>query len=185
MSELRLNKALASAGVCSRRKADELILAGTVALNGVTVTEPGTRMDPERDVLTLDGKPVRPPLPEGRNFAYVLLYKPVRVVTTADDPEGRETVLDLLPENLRALRLFPVGRLDYFSEGLLLITNDGDFAQRIAHPSHEITKTYVAEVDGVIENVTLRRLSRGIKLDDGPVRPEQIKLIERAVDTGV
>ncbi len=180
MSELRLNKALASAGVCSRRKADELILAGAVALNGVTVTEPGTRMDPEHDVLTLNGDPVRPPLPEGRDFTYVLLNKPVRVVTTADDPDGRETVLDLLPESLRALRLFPVGRLDYFSEGLLLITNDGDLAHRLTHPRHHLPKVYDVLLRELPTSEQLRRMQTGMRLAEGErLAPMEAELISR------
>ena len=180
MSELRLNKALASAGVCSRRKADELIQAGAVALNGVTVTEPGTRMDPEHDVLTLNGNPVRPPLPEGRDFSYVLLNKPVRVVTTADDPDGRETVLDLLPESLRALRLFPVGRLDYFSEGLLLITNDGDLAHRLTHPRHHLPKVYEVLLRELPTSEQLRRMRTGMRLAEGErLAPMEAALVSR------
>ena len=130
--------------------------------------------------MTLDGKPVRPPLPEGRNFAYVLLYKPVRVVTTADDPEGRETVLDLLPENLRALRLFPVGRLDYFSEGLLLITNDGDLAHRLTHPRHHLPKVYEVLLRELPSSEQLRRMRTGMRLAEGErLAPMEAELVSR------
>ncbi len=180
MSGVRLNKALASAGVCSRRAADELILAGAVALNGVVITEPGTRMDPERDALTVNDKPVRPPLPERRDFTYVLLHKPVRVVTTADDPEGRTTVLDLLPEELKRLRLFPVGRLDYFSEGLLLITDDGDLTNRLTHPRHHLSKIYEVRLRELPAPEHLRRMRTGMTLAEGErLAPMEAEVVSR------
>ncbi len=171
---VRLQKVLAAAGLGSRRHCEQLIDDGLVEVNGRTVTEQGLRVDPLADVIRVEGARIPPP----RHHLYLLFNKPRGVVSTMDDPQGRSTIADYLGKRSRQ-GLFHVGRLDTPTEGLLLITNDGDFAQRIAHPSHEISKTYVAEVDGVVENVTLRRLSRGIKLDDGPVRPEQIKLIER------
>ena len=171
---VRLQKVLAAAGLGSRRHCEQLIDDGLVEVNGRTVTEQGLRVDPLADVIRVEGARIPPP----RHHLYLLFNKPRGVVSTMDDPQGRSTIADYLGKRSRQ-GLFHVGRLDTPTEGLLLITNDGDFAQRIAHPSHEISKTYVAEVDGVVENVTLRRLSRGIQLDDGPVRPEQIKLIER------
>ena len=157
---VRLQKVLAAAGLGSRRHCEQLIDDGLVEVNGRTVTEQGLRVDPLADVIRVEGARIPPP----RHHLYLLFNKPRGVVSTMDDPQGRSTIADYLGKRSRQ-GLFHVGRLDTPTEGLLLITNDGDFAQRIAHPSHEISKTYVAEVDGVIENVTLRRLSRGIKLE--------------------
>ena len=120
MNELRLNKALSSSGVCSRRKADELILSGAVTVNGLVVTELGTRLTPGRDTVAVHNREIALCLePTEQAHSYVLLHKPIQVMSTVRDPEGRTTVLDLLPESLRRIRLYPVGRLDYFSEGLL------------------------------------------------------------------
>ena len=171
---VRLQKVLAAAGIGSRRHCEQLIDDGLVEVNGRTVTEQGVRVDPIKDVIRVDGARIPPP----RRHAYLMFHKPRGVVSTMEDPQGRSTISDYLGKRVKE-GLFHVGRLDTPTEGLLLITNDGDFAQRMAHPSHEISKTYVAEVDGVIENVTLRKLSRGITLDDGPVRPDQVKLIQR------
>lgn len=152
----RLNKAIAASGLCSRRKADELILAGRVSVNGLPEPSPGRQVRPQ-DVLAVDGSPLAAP----QSYAYVLLLKPVRVVCTAHDPEGRPTVLDCLPEALRELRLYPVGRLDYFSEGLLLLTNDGVLAQRLCHPSHHQPKTYEVLVRGAVPPAALEAMRAG------------------------
>jgi 23S rRNA pseudouridine2605 synthase len=127
-SAVRLNKFLAEAGIASRRGADALIQAGRVTVNGAVQREPGTRVAPGRDQVAFDGSPVA--CAQGAAAVYVMLHKPVHTVTTVRDPQGRKTVLDLLPEDLRAQRLFPVGRLDYMSEGLLLLTNDGEVTLR-------------------------------------------------------
>ena len=178
MSDMRLNKALAAAGICSRRAADDLIAAGAVTLNGQVVTEPGTRMDPERDVLTCNGVPVRPPQPGERAYTYILLNKPVQTVTTAKDPEGRATVLDILPAHLKDRRLFSVGRLDYFSEGLLLLTDDGELTNRLTHPRHHLPKVYEVQLRELPVEEELRRMRRGMTLDEGerlaPVEAEII-----------
>ncbi len=171
---IRLQKVLAAAGIGSRRHCEELIDDGLVEVNGRTVTEQGRRVDPLTDVIRVDGARIPPP----RRHAYLIFHKPRGVVSTMEDPQGRSTISDYLGKRVKE-GLFHVGRLDTPTEGLLLITNDGDFAQRMAHPSHEISKTYVAEVEGVIENVTLRKLTRGITLEDGPVRPDKVKLIQR------
>jgi 23S rRNA pseudouridine2605 synthase len=170
---IRLNRALAQAGVCSRRAADELIATGRVAVNGTVVTELGTRIDPDMDSVSVDGKPVRlrpadaPPL-------YLALNKPTHVVTTAADPQGRRTVLDLLEEVHRAQRPFPVGRLDFMSQGLLLLTTDGELAHRAAHPSHHLEKTYLVEVRGQVTGEAVRVMEQGMSLSDStrlaPVR---------------
>ncbi|MCW3157959.1 pseudouridine synthase [Micropruina sonneratiae] len=171
---IRLQKVLASAGLGSRRHCEQLIEDGLVEVNGRIVAEQGMRVDPRRDVIRVDGARIPPP----RRHLYLAFHKPRGVVSTMDDPQGRTTIADFLGRRSRE-GLFHVGRLDTPTEGLLLITNDGEFAQRMAHPSHAVSKTYVAEVEGVIENVTLRRLGRGVKLEDGPVRPDAIKLIQR------
>ncbi|WP_295636578.1 pseudouridine synthase [uncultured Mailhella sp.] len=141
MSEgIRLNKALADAGVCSRRRADELVFAGRVGINGVPAESPGQRVLPG-DVVSVDGRTVT--LKDERaDSCWLMLNKPVRVVSTASDPEGRETVLDLVPEPWNRRRLFPVGRLDFFSEGLLLVTDDGELAHRLTHPRWHLSKVY-------------------------------------------
>lgn len=138
----RLQKYLASAGIASRRRCEEVIQAGRVTVNGRIVTELGTKVDPGQDQVTLDGQPVQPP----ENLTYLLLNKPPGYVTTASDERGRPAVLDLVPQ--MAARLFPVGRLDIDSEGLLLLTNDGALAQRLTHPRYGTEREYLATLDG-------------------------------------
>lgn len=147
----RVQKVLARAGLGSRRACDELVAEGRVTVNG-EVAEPGTRVDPDRDTIAVNGAVigVRPGL------VHYLLNKPAGVVTTASDPQGRPTVVELVPAEPR---VFPVGRLDAGTEGLLLLTNDGDLAQRVAHPSHGVEKEYLAEVEGTPSRGALRRLS--------------------------
>ena len=174
---VRLQKVLAQAGLGSRRACEALIGEGRVEVNSEVVTEQGRRVDPERDVIRVDGARIPPP----RRHLYLALNKPRGVVVTMDDPEGRRTIADLLAEegkrSLKKERLFHVGRLDTDTEGLLILTNDGDFAHRLAHPSYQVPKTYIAEVSGVISPQTLRRLRRGVTLDDGPVRPTSVKIV--------
>ena len=169
---------LAAAGLASRRASEIMISEGRVEVNGRVVTEQGLRIDPERDVIRVDGSRIPPP----RQHLYLVLNKPRGVVSTLDDPEGRRTINDLLA-NLRhgkQSRLFHVGRLDTDTEGLLILTNDGEFAHRLAHPSYEVPKTYLAEVAGVVTPATVKRLREGITLDDGPVRPSAVKVVSSA-----
>ena len=168
---IRLQKALAQAGVASRRAAEIMVEEGRIEVNGRLVTEQGMRVDPERDVIRVDGSRIPPP----RRHVYAVFNKPRGVVSTMEDPQGRPTVSDYLGGYSRE-RLYHVGRLDTETEGMLLLTNDGDFAQRMLHPSYELTKTYVAEVEGFLENTTLKRLTKGVKLEDGWVRPDAVKL---------
>lgn len=170
---VRLQKALAQAGVASRRASEELIAAGRVEVNGKVVTEQGMRVDPERDTIRVDGSRIPPP----RRHLYLVLNKPRGVVSTMDDPDGRPTLKQYVP---RRQRLFHVGRLDTDTEGLLILTNDGDFANKLAHPSHEVPKTYLVEVEGLLDNKTLRRLEKGLTLEDGPIKPDKVKLVTRA-----
>jgi 23S rRNA pseudouridine2605 synthase len=162
---IRLNKFLAQAGLCSRRAADELIKAGRIAVNGEPVAAPGVSVNPAADTVSLDGRPIAassriPPV-------VVILHKPTMVVTTVSDPQKRQTVIDLLPERLRTLRLFPVGRLDYFSEGLLLLTNDGELAYRLTHPKWHLPKTYRVLVRETPSPDKLDPMRQGMTLAEG------------------
>jgi 23S rRNA pseudouridine2605 synthase len=185
---VRLQKVLAQAGIASRRACEALISEGRVEVNSEVVFEQGRRVDPERDVIRVDGARIPPP----RRHRYLALNKPRGVVATMNDPEGRQTIADLLAEpagrrtggpggtRVKNERLFHVGRLDTDTEGLLIVTNDGDLAHRLAHPSHQVPKTYIAEVTGVVNEQTLRRLRRGITLEDGPVQPTSVKIVSTA-----
>jgi 23S rRNA pseudouridine2605 synthase len=164
----RLQKILAVAGVASRRAAEGLITAGRVAVNGVVVTELGAKADPALDRITLDGRPVRAHVEK----VYILLNKPVGFVTTLKDPQGRPVVTDLL-KGVKE-RVYPVGRLDYNTEGLLLLTNDGELANCLAHPSHEVEKEYLVRVRGVVTPEQLRLLASGVELDDGRSAPATV-----------
>ena len=172
---MRLQKYLAGCGAASRRKCEEFITAGRVTVNGAVVTELGTQVE-EGDAVTLDGKPM---LPEEKKY-YILYHKPMGEVCTASDPQGRATVLDRFRDF--PVRLFPVGRLDFDSEGLLLLTNDGEMMQRMLHPSREVDKTYLARVDGDVSLEAIRRLRAGILLDERMTAPAEVRVIRR---TGV
>lgn len=164
----RLQKYLAHAGIASRRHAEELIEAGAVTVNGQVVRELGTRVDPSADEVRVRGRLVRP----ATDHLYVLLNKPADVVTTAHDPQGRRTVLDLLPVEWRERRVYPVGRLDRDTEGLLLLTDDGDLALRLTHPRYALPKEYAALVAGRPTRSALERLERGVRLA-GEERPDE------------
>ena len=174
MSEERLQKILSRTGVTSRRKAEALMLEGRVTVNGKTVTELGTKADLDRDHIKVDGKLLHAP----KRLVYIALYKPKACVTTMFDPEGRETVMDLL-KGLKG-RVFPVGRLDYNSEGLLLFTNDGDFANRITSAERHIQKTYVVKTNGLLTKEQEEEFRQGIYLHGKKTLPAQIRLIRRA-----
>jgi 23S rRNA pseudouridine2605 synthase len=167
MPELRLNKAIASAGICSRRKADERILAGAVTVNGVLVTEPGTKVHTERDTVYVDGKKLEWNTVMEPDFTWLMLHKPIHVVSTANDPQRRATVLDFVPEEYRDKRLYPVGRLDYFSEGLLLLTDDGKLTNLLTHPSHHLPKRYMVKLRENVPQHQIARMRRGFTLADG------------------
>ena len=171
----RLQKLLAAAGVASRRGAEELMREGRVRLNGRVVEELGVRADPRRDRITVDGRRIGRP---ARRRHY-LVYKPRGVVTTTRDPHARRTVLDLVRSSER---LFPVGRLDVASEGLLLVTNDGELAQVLTHPSFEVPRTYRVSVRGRVVARDLRRLSRGIEIEGRMTAPCEVRLLEQNED---
>ncbi|MED4956295.1 pseudouridine synthase [Paenibacillus macerans] len=164
----RLQKILAGAGVASRRKCEELILSGKVQVNGETVTELGTKADPAADVITVDGKPIG-----AEKKLYLVFNKPKGVITSASDPQGRKIVTDYL-KGVKE-RVYPVGRLDYDTEGLLLLTNDGEFAHLLTHPKHHVPKTYLATVKGVPHGDDLEKLKKGIMLEDGITAPAEVE----------
>jgi 23S rRNA pseudouridine2605 synthase len=177
---VRLQKVLASAGIASRRACEIMISEGRVEVNGRLVVEQGMRVDPERDVIRVDGSRIPPP----RRHLYLVINKPRGVVSTMDDPEGRRNLNDLIEGRRpgKQNRLFHVGRLDTETDGLLILTNDGDFAHKLAHPSYEVPKTYLAEVTGVMHPSTVKRLREGVTLEDGLVKPSSVKLISTAED---
>ncbi len=164
----RLQKVLARVGLGSRRVCEDLIADGLVTVNG-TVAELGRRVIAEVDIIEVEGAliPVKP------SAVYYLLNKPARVVTTASDPQGRDTVVDLVPDEPR---VFPVGRLDYETEGLLLLTNDGELTHRLTHPSFGVEKEYLASVEGTPSRLALRQLREGVELDDGPTAAAQASM---------
>ena len=176
MPSERLQKVLAQAGLGSRRRCEELIEDGLVTVNGEVATL-GDKVDPETDRVEVEGVAIgtRPGL------VYYLLNKPAGYVTTASDPQGRPTVLDLVPGEPR---VFPVGRLDLDTEGLLILTNDGELAQLLMHPRHGVEKTYFAEVDGVPSARALRTLRDGVELDDGITQPARVRLLQESADGG-
>ncbi|MGA7827271.1 MAG: pseudouridine synthase [Geobacteraceae bacterium] len=170
----RLQKILSRAGVSSRRAAEEIILAGRVAVNGVVINELGAKADPEHDAITVDGKRI------GTDIArvYLVLYKPAGYMTTLKDPQGRPLVIDLL-KGLRE-RVYPVGRLDYNTEGLLLLTNDGEWANTLAHPRHEVDKEYHVRVQGRVSPVQIQRLTAGVELEDGMTAPALVRVVRES-----
>ncbi len=173
--EIRLQKILSGAGVASRRAAERLMAEGRVTVNGETVRELGTRADPGRDDIRVDGRAIKR---ETRRL-YLVLNKPRGYVTTRSDPEGRPTVLDLVPKLHDYV--YPVGRLDYDSEGLLILTNDGDLAAALTHPSHEVAREYHARVRGVPDARTISRLARGVVLDGRKTAPAEVSLVASGV----
>lgn len=176
MPEERLQKILARAGVTSRRKAEALMLEGRVVVNGQTITELGTKADLDRDHIKVDGKLLRPP----KRLVYLAFHKPKGVVTTVSDPEGRPTVLEFL-KGVKE-RVYPVGRLDYSSEGLLLLTNDGDFANRITTAASHVAKTYVVKVTGPLTPEQEEQFRAGIPLHGRRTAPAGLRLARRAVN---
>lgn len=170
----RLQKFLAAAGVTSRRRAEELIVAGRVVVNGKAVRELGSKIDPVRDLVSVDGKPVL----RNEARAYYLLYKPSGCVTTASDPQGRPTALEYL-HGVRE-RVFAIGRLDYDAEGALVFTDDGELANRLAHPRYGHSRTYLAKIRGEPSDEALARMVAGVRLEDGPAKALEAVIHERA-----
>jgi pseudouridine synthase len=171
---VRLQKVLAAAGVGSRRLCEELIGAGRVEVDGQVVRRFGARVDPETQVIRVDGKRI----PARQDVVYLAFNKPAKVLTAMSDDRGRATITDFLGD--RAERLFHVGRLDYDTEGLMLLTNDGELAHRLAHPSYEVAKTYIAEVPGPVPKSLGQALARGVELEDGIAVADRFKVIAQS-----
>jgi 23S rRNA pseudouridine2605 synthase len=172
--QIRLQKLIAGTGLSSRRKAEQLIASGRVTVNGKVVKELGTKVDPGRDHVKVDGKH----LTSAQPFVYLLLNKPKHVMSTLDDPGGRPTVKDFLRGVL--VRVFPVGRLDFDSEGLMLLTNNGELAQALLHPRYHVPKTYLIKVKGILTDGEIWQLESGVQLEDGMTGPAQVKKVSKA-----
>ncbi len=171
MEEIRLQKYLAEAGIASRRKAEELIQQGKVKVNNVIVTELGTKINPEKDKIEYEGKIIT----REDEKVYILLNKPIGYVTTAKDQFNRDSVLDLVKVKQR---IVPVGRLDMYTSGALLLTNDGDFVYQVTHPKHEIEKTYTVTLKGMITKTTIEMLKKGVKIEDYVTRPAKVRILK-------
>lgn len=169
--EERLQKYLAECGIASRRKCEEYIIQGKVQVNGKTITELGVKVNPEKDKITFEGKNVK----QEERKVYILLNKPIGYVTTSDEQFGRDKVLDLVKVRERVV---PVGRLDMYTSGALILTNDGDFVYKVTHPKHEIRKTYTVTVKGIIKNEEVEQLRKGVKIDDYTTRPAKVKILK-------
>jgi len=169
--EERLQKYLANCGVASRRKCEEFILQGKVKVNGEIVTELGTKINSEKDVIEFENKEIK----ESSKNIYILLNKPIGYVTTSDDQFGRDTVLDLVKVRER---IVPVGRLDMYTSGALILTNDGDFVYKVTHPKHEIEKTYTVTVKGIVQNNEVEQLRKGIQIEDYITKPAKVKILK-------
>jgi 23S rRNA pseudouridine2605 synthase len=172
--QLRLQKVMADCGIASRRKCEEIILEGRVKVNNLTITTLGTKVDPFYDAIEVDGELIDR---EAIDKIYIVMNKPRGYVTTNHDPEGRRTVLDLTPQIKQ--RIFPVGRLDYLSEGLLIMTNDGELANLIMHPRYEVTKVYEVKVFGYINEVILKKLKQGVHLNGEFLKPQSVRVIKQ------
>ncbi len=171
---IRLNRYISNAGVCSRRKADELITAGVVTVNGVVVTELGTKVDPAKDEVRYNNERLR-----REKMVYVLLNKPKDYITTTDDPQERRTVMHLVAKATKE-RIYPVGRLDRNTTGLLLLTNDGNLAEKLSHPRNNITKLYHVELDKTLNQGDFNKIEFGLQLEDGFIKPDDISYIQGA-----
>ena len=169
---IRLHKYIADCGITSRRKAEGLISRGRVALNGKTITKPGVKLNPTCDIVSVEGEVIHP---EAVDPCYILFNKPRGVVTTLSDPEGRKTVMDFFP--MIKQRIYPVGRLDYHSEGLLFLTNDGQLAHQVMHPSFAVTKVYEVKVLGAVTANILRTLKKPYRHPGGGVRPQSVRVV--------
>lgn len=177
--QIRLQKVLSSAGIASRRAAEEYIRQGRVSVNGETVTELGTKADPGVDDIRVDGRRVKP-----QRRRYILLYKPRGYITSRSDPQHRPTVIDLLTKGGVHDYVYPVGRLDYDSEGLLLLTSDGELAARLTHPSHGVVREYEARVRGVPDRHAIGRLRKGVMLEGRKTSPAEVELLKTMESPG-
>jgi len=176
--EERLQKYLANCGVASRRKCEEYILQGKVKVNGKIVTELGIKINPEKDIIEFENKIIK----ENSKNVYILLNKPIGYVTTSDDQFGRDTVLDLVKVRER---IVPVGRLDMYTSGALILTNDGDFVYKVTHPKHEIEKTYTVTVKGIVQKSEVEQLRQGVKIEDYTTKPAKVKILKTDIEKNI
>jgi pseudouridine synthase len=174
---LRLNKFISISGYAARRKSDELIKEGRVTVNSRVVTELGTKIDPDKDTVTVDGELIKPVTIDKNRFVYILLNKPAGYVTTTSDEKNRPTVMDLIGINKR---IYPVGRLDFNSEGLLLLTNDGELANKLMHPKHEVKKTYLVKVNKPVSEKGLKRLSEGVSIEGRKTSHAVVRVVPKS-----
>ncbi len=168
---IRLQKYMAEAGIASRRKAEELILAGKVKVNGKTISELGIKIVPNKDIVEYNGKK----LVIEKEYVYILLNKPIGYVTTVKDQFNRDSILDLVKNNKR---IVPVGRLDMYTSGAIILTNDGDFVYKVTHPKHEIEKTYTVTIKGIVKNNEIEELRQGVKIEDYITKPAKVKILK-------
>ena len=171
MEEIRLQKYLADCGIASRRKSEELIKQGQVKVNGKTITELGTKVIPNKDIVEYNGKKIE----LKKEYVYILLNKPIGYVTTVKDQFNRDSVLDLVKTNKR---LVPVGRLDMYTSGALILTNDGYFVYKVTHPKHEIEKTYTVTIIGIVKKEEVEKLKKGVEIEDYITKPAKVKILK-------
>ena len=171
MEEVRLQKYLADCGIASRRKCEQYIQQGKVQVNGKVITELGTKINPKKVQVKFENKEIK----ENRKLVYILLNKPIGYVTTVDDQFNRDTVLDLVKVKER---IVPVGRLDMYTSGALILTNDGDFVYKVTHPKHEIEKTYTVTLKGIIQNDEVEKLRKGVQIEDYTTKPAKVKILK-------
>ena len=172
--EIRLQKFLSNSGIASRRKCEEYILQGRIKVNGKTITELGTKVSPDKDEILFNGKVVKNNI--NREKTYILLNKPIGYVTTSKEQFGRDMVLDLV-KNINK-RLVPVGRLDMYTSGALILTDDGDFVYKVTHPKHEISKTYTVTLKGIVNNNEIEKLKTGVEIEDYITKPAKVKILK-------
>ena len=178
MEEVRLQKYLAECGIASRRKCEEYIKQRKVEINGIIITEVGTKVNPEKDKIKFEGKEVS----KNNKLVYILLNKPIGYVTTSDEQFGREKVLDLVKIKER---IVPVGRLDMYTSGALILTNDGDFVYKVTHPKHEITKTYTVTIKGIIKTDEVDKLRKGVDIDGYITKPAKVKILKTDTEKNI
>ena len=178
MEEVRLQKYLAECGIASRRKCEEYIKQRKVEINGIIITELGTKVNPEKDKIKFEGKEVS----KNNKLVYILLNKPIGYVTTSDEQFGREKVLDLVKIKER---IVPVGRLDMYTSGALILTNDGDFVYKVTHPKHEINKTYTVTIKGIIKTDEVDKLRKGVDIDGYITKPAKVKILKTDTEKNI